>query len=77
MKAKQTLHDASKCNTPCRENNDKYHGIQHGLKKDFEPRVDISATYLWSQNDAKSQLTKTWFDWVYSNLMVEQQHMDI
>ena len=39
-----------------------YYGIQHGLKKDFEPNVDISATYLWSKDDAKSQLTKTWFD---------------
>ena len=24
--------------------------------------VDISATYLWSQEDAKVQATKTWFD---------------
>ena len=42
-KAKQELYDAAKCNTPCRDNNDKYYGIQHGLKKDFEPHVDISA----------------------------------
>ena len=61
-KAKKALHDASKCNTPCRDNNDKYYGIQQGLKKDFEPHVDKSVTYCWSQDDAKSQATKTWFD---------------
>ena len=61
-KEKQALYDASKHNTPCRDNNDKYYGIQHGLQKAFEPHVDISATYLWSQDDAKSQSTRTWFD---------------
>ena len=61
-KAKQALYDAAKCNTPCRDNDDKYYGIQHDLKKVFEPHVDISATYLWSQDDAKEQATKTWFD---------------
>ena len=30
--------------------------------KDFESHVDISATYLLSQDDTKSQSTKTWFD---------------
>ena len=54
-KAKQALYDASKCNTPCNHNTNRYYGIQHGLKKDFEPHVDISATYLWSQDGAKSQ----------------------
>ena len=47
-KAKQALYNAAKCNNLCRENNDKHYGIQHGLKKVFEPHVDISATYLWS-----------------------------
>ena len=61
-KVKQALYDASNCNTPCRDNDDKYYSIQYGLKKDFEPHVDISATYLWSQNNAKSQSTNTWFD---------------
>ena len=61
-KAEQALYDASNCNTPCRDNKDKYYGIQHGLKKDFVPHVDISVTYLWSQDDAKSLLTKIWFD---------------
>ena len=61
-KAKQALQDASKCNTPCRDNNEKYYGIQHGLKKEFETDVNISATYLWFQDDAKSQSAKTWFD---------------
>ena len=61
-KAKQELYNASKCNTPCRKNTDKYYGRQYGLKKDFEPHVDISVTCLWSQDDAKSQPTKTWFD---------------
>ena len=61
-KAKQALYDAAKCNTPCKDNDDRYYGIQHDLKKVFEPHVDISATYLWSQDDAKSQVTKTWFD---------------
>ena len=39
-----------------------YYGIQHGLKEGCEPHVYISATYLWSQDDTKSQSTKTWFD---------------
>ena len=38
-KVKQALYDASNCNTPCRDNNDRYYGIQHGLKKDCEPYV--------------------------------------
>ena len=58
-RVKQALYDAAKCNTPCRDINDKYYGIQHGLKKDFEPHFGISATYLWSQDDANSQATKT------------------
>ena len=62
LKAKQALYDAAKFNTPCRDNDDRYYGIQHGLKKVFEPHVDISATYLCSQEDAKSHATKTWFD---------------
>ena len=45
-KAKQALYDVAKCNTPCKDNDDKYYGIQHDLKKVFEPHVDISATYL-------------------------------
>ena len=57
-KAKQVLYEASNCNTPWRENNDSYCGIPHGLMKDFDPYVDTSATYLWSQDDAKSQSTK-------------------
>ena len=61
-KAKEALCDTSNCNTPCRNNNNKYYGIQHGLKKDFDPHFDISATYLWSQDDAESQSIKTWFD---------------
>ena len=36
-KTKQALYDAAKCNTPCRYNNDKYYGIQHGLKKVLTP----------------------------------------
>ena len=56
------MYDEAKCNTPCKDNEDKYCGIQHDLKKVFEPHVDISATYLWSQEDAKAQATKTWFD---------------
>ena len=43
-------------------NNDKYYDIQHELKNDFEPHVDILTTYLWSKDDAKSQSAKTWFD---------------
>ena len=59
-KAKQAFYDASKCNTPCKDNDDdKYYGIQHDLKKVFEPHVDISATHLWSQDDATAQATKT------------------
>ena len=63
-KAKQALYDVAKCNTPCRDNDDKFYGIQHGLKKVFEPHVDISATYFWSQEDAREQATKTRFDMV-------------
>ena len=56
------MYDAAKCNIPCRDNDDKYYGIQHGSNKVFESHVDISATYLWSQVDAKVQAAKTWFD---------------
>ena len=76
-KAKQALYDATKCNTPCRDNNDKYSGIQHGLKKVFDPHADISATYLWSQDDATSQATKHGLIWVYFQLMVEHLHLNI
>ena len=61
-KAKQALYDTAKCNTPCKDNDDRYYGIQHDLKKVFEPLVDMSATYLWSQEDAKVKATKIWFD---------------
>ena len=74
-KAKQALYDAAKCNTPCRDNDDKYYGIQHGLKKVFEPHVDISAIYLWSQDDAKAQETKHGLVWVYSHMMVLINHL--
>ena len=57
--AKQALYDASNGKTPCCNNNNKYEGMQHVLKKDFDPHVDISATYLWSHDDAKYQSTKT------------------
>ena len=69
--SKQALYDAAKCkchsikvsyDTPCRDNDDKYYAIQHDLKKVFEPHIDISATYLWSQDDAKAQATRIWFD---------------
>ena len=43
-KEKQALYDSAKCNTPCRDNDDKYYGIQHSFKKVFEPHADISAT---------------------------------
>ena len=33
--------------------------MQHGLKKDCDPYIDISTTYLWSPYDAKSQSAKT------------------
>ena len=56
-KGKQAFYDVSNCNTPCRDNNDKHYGIQHGLKKDFDPHVDISHTYLEPQDDTKSQST--------------------
>ena len=46
-KASQALYDASNCNTPYRDNNDRYYGIQHGLKKDFDPHVDMLVTYLY------------------------------
>ena len=31
---------------PCIDNNGRYYHTQHGLKKDFDPHVDVSATYL-------------------------------
>ena len=34
-KAKQALYDAANCNTPCKDNDDRYYGIQHDLKKVF------------------------------------------
>ena len=40
-KVKLSLYDASNHNTHCRDNDDKYYDIQHGLKEDFESHVDI------------------------------------
>ena len=71
-KAKQALYDLSNCNIPCRDNNDKYYGIQYELKKDFDPHVDISVTCLQNLNQPKHGLM-----WVYSHLMVEHLQMDI
>ena len=68
-KAKQALHDAAKCNTPFRDNNDKYYGNQHGLKKVFDSYVDISARYLWSQDDANHSQPKHGWIWVYFQLI--------
>ena len=55
-KVKQALYNAAKCNTPCKDNDDKYYGIQHDLKKVFECHVDMSATIfhggpteIWTQ----------------------------
>ena len=45
-KEKQVLYEVFKYNTPCRDKNDKYYCIQHGLNQDFDPHVDISAKYL-------------------------------
>ena len=50
--------------------------MQHGLKKDFDCHVDISATYLWPQDDAKTNQPKHGLLQVYSHLMVEQILMD-
>ena len=50
-KAKQSLYDAAKCNTPCTDNNDKYYGKQHGLKKEWFNMsifpVDVKSLYIW------------------------------
>ena len=76
-KAKQALHDASKCNTPCRDKMDKYYGIQHDIEKDFEPYVYISATYVWPQDDAISQSTNAWFDVGIFPFDGRKLHMDM
>ena len=66
-KAKHALFDASYCNHPFRDNNDKYYGIQHRLKKDiYGPRM------MQNFNQPKHGLM-----WAYSHLMMEQLHMDI
>ena len=51
---RQKLYNASSCNPPCKDNNGTYYGINHGLKKDIDPHVDISATYLWLQDNVES-----------------------
>ena len=45
MEIKQTLCNALNCTPHYKDNEDKYYGIQYGLKKDFDPHVDISATH--------------------------------
>ena len=75
-KAKQALYDATKCNTPCRDNNDKYHGIQHGLKilnqmLIYQPHI-CGPRMMQNHGQPKHGLT-----WVYFQLMVEHLHMDI
>ena len=76
-KAKQVLYDAAKCNTPCRDNNDKYYGIQHGLKKVFDPHFDISANICGPRMMHNHKQPNYGLTWVYFQLMVEHLHMDI
>ena len=75
-KAKQALYDAAKFNTPCRDNNDKYYGIQHGLKKVFDPHGNISHI-CGPRKMQKYKQTKHGLIWVYFQLWVEHLLMDI
>ena len=60
-KAKQALYDAAKCNTPCGDNNDKYYGIQHGLKKILTPML-IYLPHIYGHRMMQNhKQTKTWF----------------
>ena len=76
-KAKQALYDASKCNTPCRDNNDKYYGIQHGLKKDFEAMLIYQPHICGPKMMQNHSQPKHGLMWIYSHLTAEQVLMDI
>ena len=54
------MYDAFNWYAPGRDNDDQYYVIQHGLKREFDPHVDISAPYLCSPHDSKSELSTTW-----------------
>ena len=74
-KTKQALYDASNCNPPCGDNNDKYYCIQHGLKKDvltlcsYQPLI-CGTRMMQNLNQPKHGLM-----WACSNFMVEQLQM--
>ena len=76
-KTEQALYDASNCNTHCTDNNDKYYDIQHGLKKDLDPHVDISSTFCGPRMMQNLNQPKHGLIWAFSYLMVEQLQKDI
>ena len=76
-KAKQALYDAAKCNTPCRDNDGKYCGIQHGLQKVFEPMLIYLPHICGPRMRQKHKLPKHCLIWVYFQLMAELLYMDI
>ena len=76
-KPKQALYDAAKCNTPCRDNDDKYYGIQHGLKKSLNPMLIYLPHICGPRKKQNHKQLKHGLIWVYFQLMVEHLHMDI
>ena len=72
-KAKQTLYDASNCNSPCRDNNDKSYGIHHELKKDLYLHVDISASILFPRITQILNQPNCGLMWVYFHLTIGQE----
>ena len=64
-KAKQALYDAAKCNTPCKDNDDKYYGIQHDLKKVFEPMLIYLPHICGPRMMQKYKQPKHGLIWVY------------
>ena len=67
-KTKQTLYDAAKCNTPCKDNDDKYYGIQHDLKEVFEPHVIYLPHICGPSMMQKHKQPKHGLIWVYFQL---------
>ena len=76
-KAKQALYDAAKCNTPCRDNDDKYYGIHHDLKKSLNLMLIYLPDTCGLRKMQKHKQSKHSLIQVYFQLMVGLLHIDI
>ena len=73
-KVKHPLYDAAKCNTACRDNNDKYCGIQHCLKTVLTPMLIYLPHICGPRMMQNHSQPKHGLLWVYSHIIVLRDH---